>query len=65
MKTAPQKPIFISRRGLATRWDKHISTIRRIEKSGEITPHVLPGSRDVVYRIEEIEKIETESKIES
>lgn len=63
MKTEIQKPLFISRRGLATRWGKHIATIRRIEKAGEITPHVLPGSRDVVYRIDQIEEIETQAAI--
>lgn len=72
MNLHPQKsmnssdsPKFISRRGLASRWDKHIVTIRRLEKRIPLTPHILPETRDVVYRVDEIEAIEENSKLQS
>lgn len=52
---------YLTRRSLAQRWDCSVDTIRRIEKSGNLNPIVLPGTRKVVYAIAEVEELESQA----
>lgn len=56
------KPVFITRSELCQRWKLSSMTLRRKEKSGDITPIKL-SPKTVMYRMSEIEKIEKESEV--
>jgi hypothetical protein len=60
MKTQPEPHMF-TRRTLAARWAKHIESLKRMEKSGQL--HFLKLGRDVRYLPEEIERIEREAMV--
>jgi hypothetical protein len=55
---------FVSRSGLAARWDCSPDTIVRMQKRGELLPTVFAG-RFLRYNLEDVERIERECRVGS
>jgi len=53
---------FISRRGLARRWNCSIMTIRRREADKTLKPYLLAG-RDIRFRLEDVVAVEQAARI--
>lgn len=53
---------FITRRGLARRWNCSVMTIRRREADKTLTPYLLAG-RDIRFRMAEVLAVEQAARV--
>jgi hypothetical protein len=56
-----ESPKFISRRGLATRWEVSAMSIRRMQREGRLKAYYL--GRDARYALTDVEQIEQKALV--
>jgi excisionase family DNA binding protein len=61
-KAEATKPLFLSRRQLARRWNCSTMTIRRRQADGTLKAYILAG-RDIRFKIADVEAVEASALV--